>query len=123
MLLLQDTGSAKELCLGRGAVLNTGFQKSLVEVLLMQRLEGRGDPVGSTGSPFLTLSQHHVGVGGAAVSRSSLAPLSHFLVYSPACWEVLCPSSEYESLPQPRRREMEDGWGPPRGRPWPQLPR
>lgn len=74
VLLLQDTGCAKELCLGRGAVLNTGFRKSLVEMLLVQRPEGRGDPVGSTGSPFLTLSQYRVGVGGAAVSRSSLVP-------------------------------------------------
>lgn len=52
VLLLQDTGSAKELCLGRGAVLNTGFQKRLVEVLLMQRPEGRGDPSWQHKVPF-----------------------------------------------------------------------
>lgn len=52
VLLLQDTGSAKELCLGRGAVLNTGFQKRLVEVMLMQRPEGRGDASRQHKVPF-----------------------------------------------------------------------
>lgn len=52
VLLLQNTGSAKELCLGRGAVLNTGLQKRLVEVMLMQRPEGRGDPSWQHKVPF-----------------------------------------------------------------------
>lgn len=83
-LLLQDTGSAKELCLGRGAVLNTGFQKSLVEVMPMQRPEGRGDPSWQHKVPLPDTFTARVGVGGAAVAHSSLTPepLSHCLVYA-----------------------------------------